>query len=213
MNISLMAAVTQVVAAAGLAQAAESLQPYPVKGQVIQRLNAFDNPEGSIFSADGQFVFISNSAELGMPDKGFHWEAGYISKLAVQPDGKLKMINEKLITGLTGPLGMAVSPVATNKFPKGTVFVIEAWAPLAEADGTEVKDPSVLDPKIIAFNTDGEILGAIKMGAGSPAAAAAGVIATLGNALSFDKEGNLYATDTGIAGGTFNPPIDRKSVV
>ena len=35
----------------------EPLQPYPVKGQVIQRLKAFDNPEGSIFSADGQFVF------------------------------------------------------------------------------------------------------------------------------------------------------------
>jgi hypothetical protein len=43
-------------------------QPYPVKGQVTQRLNAFDNPEGSIFSADGQFVFISNSAVLGMPE-------------------------------------------------------------------------------------------------------------------------------------------------
>jgi hypothetical protein len=128
----------------------------------------------------------------------------------VQPDGTLKMVNEKLITGLTAPLGMAVSPVATTKFPKGTVFLIEACAPLAEADGTEVKDPSVLDPKIIAFSTDGKILGAIKMGAGSPAAAAAGVITTLGNALSFDKEGNLYATNTGIAGGTFNPPIPTK---
>ena len=65
----------------------EPLQPYPVKGRVIQRLNAFDNPESSIFSADGLFVFISNSAELGMPDKGFRWtyKAGYISKLAVQP--------------------------------------------------------------------------------------------------------------------------------
>jgi hypothetical protein len=61
----LLAAVTLALAAAGLAQAAEPLQPYPVKGQVIQRLNAFDNPEGSIFSADGRFVFISNSAELG----------------------------------------------------------------------------------------------------------------------------------------------------
>jgi hypothetical protein len=207
-----LAVITLAVTAAGLAQAAEPLQPYPVKGQVIQRLNAFDNPEGSIFSADGRFVFISNAAELGMPDKGFHWthKAGYISKLAMQPDGTLKMVNEKLITGLTGPLGMAVSPVATGKFPKGTVFLIEAWAPLAEADGTEVKDPNVLDPKIIAFNTDGKILGAIKMGAGSPAAAAAGVITTLANSLSFDKEGNLYATDTGIAGGTFNPPIPTK---
>jgi len=201
-----------VLAAAGLTQAAEPLQPYPVKGQVVQRLKAFDNPEGSIFSADGKFVFVSNSAELGMPDKGFHWthKGGYISKLAVQPDGTLKMANEKLITGLTGPLGMAVSPVATKRFPKGTIFLIEAWAPLAEADGTEVKDPSVLDPKIIAFNTDGKILGAIKMGSGSAAEAAAGVVPTLGNALSFDKEGNLYATDTGIGGGLFNPPLPTK---
>jgi hypothetical protein len=183
-----------------------------IKGQVVQRLSAFDNPEGSIFSADGKFAFVSNSAELGMPDKGFHWthRAGYISKLAVQSDGTLKMVNEKLITGLTGPLGMAVSPVATKKFPKGTIFLIEAWAPLAEADGTEVKDPSVLEPKIIAFNTDGKILGSIKLGEGPSAAAAAGVVATLGNALAFDKEGNLYAIDTGIAGGTFNPPIATK---
>ena len=28
--------------------------------------------------------------------------------------------------------------------------------------------------------------------------------------LSFDKEGNLYAIDTGIAGGLFNPPIATK---
>jgi hypothetical protein len=111
---------TLALASVGLAHAADPLQPYPVKGQVIQRLNAFDNPEGSIFSADGKFVFVSNSAELGMPDKGFHWthKGGYISKLAVQPDGTLKMVNEKLITGLTGPLGMAVSPVA-EEIPQG----------------------------------------------------------------------------------------------
>src|SRR5215510_15383566 len=105
--------------ASGLTLAADPLQAYPVKGQVIQRLNAFDNPEGAIFSADGKYVFISNSAELGMPDKGFHWthNGGYISKLEVQPDGSLKMVNEKLIDGLTGPLGMAVSTVGTRKFP------------------------------------------------------------------------------------------------
>ena len=35
--------------ASGATQAADGLQPHPVKGQVIQWLNAFDNPEGSIF--------------------------------------------------------------------------------------------------------------------------------------------------------------------
>jgi len=199
-------------AGASTVRAADALQPYPVKGQVVQRLNAFDNPEGAIFSADGQFVFISNAADIGMPDKNLHWthKGGYISKLAVQPDGSLKMVSEKLITGLTGSLGMAVIPVATKKFPAGTIFLIEAWAPLAEADGAEVKDPSVLDPKIIVFNTDGKVLGAIKLGEGSSAAKAAGIVATLGNALAFDKEGNLHATDTGIGGGQFNPPIATK---
>src|SRR5690242_18220852 len=90
----------------GVARGAEptALPPYPKQGKLIQRLMAFDNPEGSIFSADGKYVFVSNAAELGMPDKGFHWtrNAGYISKLAVQSDGTLKMVNEKLITGFTG---------------------------------------------------------------------------------------------------------------
>ncbi len=189
-----------------------SPQPYPKAGHVIQRLKAFDNPEGSIFSADGRYVFIANAAELGMPEIGFHWthNAGYISKLEVQSDGTLKMLQQKLITGLTGPLGMAVSTVATHKFPRGTIFLAEAWVPLAEADGTEVKNPKVLDPKVVAFNADGKILGAIRIGAGSAAEKVSGVIATLANALGFDREGNLYLTDTGQQGTQFNPPVVTK---
>lgn len=189
--------------------AAPDLPTYPRQGHVIQRLRAFDNPEGSIFAADGRTVFIANAAELGMPDEGFHWthNGGYISKLAVQPDGSLKMVKQRFITGLTGPLGMAVSTVATPRFPRGTIFLAEAWTPLAEADGTEVKDPTVLDPKIVAFNTAGKILGAIPIGAGSAAAKVSGVIGTLANSLAFDKEGNLYLAETGQQGTQFVPPI------
>ena len=195
-------------AASGLAGAQE-LQPYAHEGRVLQRLKAFDNPEGTIFSEDGRYVFVSNCAELGMPDKGFHFthNAGYISKLEVQPDGQLKMVDQKFITGLTGPLGMAVSTVATQKFPKGTIFLAEAWGPLAEADGTIVTDPSVIDPKIVAFNTEGEILGAIKLGKGSAVEKHTGVVATLSNALAFDKKGNLYLAETGIGGGQYKPEI------
>ena len=79
-----LAAAMLAIGTIAFAQAAD-LQPYPKKGQVIQRLNAFDNPEGSIFSGDGKYVFISNAAEIGMPDKGFHFtnKGGYISKLEV----------------------------------------------------------------------------------------------------------------------------------
>ena len=41
---------------------------HPVPATVLQVLKTFDNPEGAIFIADGQSVFVSNSAEIG--DKG-----------------------------------------------------------------------------------------------------------------------------------------------
>jgi len=145
-------------------------------------------------------------------EKGFSWTqgAGYISKLEVQGDGTLKIVEEKLITGLTAPLGFAVIPTSTKKFPSGTIFVVQATAPLVDAEGNPVKSASGRTPKITAFNVDGQVLGEISLGSGSAAEKAAGVIATLGNALAFDKSGNLYVAETGIAGGSFDPPLATK---
>jgi hypothetical protein len=205
--------VVAVLAIAGMAAAgAATSPPYASKGQLLQRLEGFDNPEGALFSPDGNFVYISNAAELGMPDKGFHWthKAGFVSKYAVQPDGTLKRVTEKLLTGLTGPLGMAASTVATSKFPVGTLFIAEAWADVAEADGSLLKDARVVDPKIIAFDSNGKVLGAIKLGAGSAAAKVSGVTATLANSLAFDRAGNLLLADTGTGVGQYEPKMTVK---
>jgi hypothetical protein len=107
---------------------------HAVPATILQVLKTFDNPEGSIFSADGQSVFVSNSAEIGDKGQGFGFTEGegYISKLAVQPNGTLVMVNERLIEGLTAPLGMAVLPVATGKFPAGTIFALAGSAPLVD---------------------------------------------------------------------------------
>jgi hypothetical protein len=186
--------------------------PYRLSGRLLQELKAFDNPEGAIFSADARFVFISNSAELGMPSKGFHWteKAGFISKLLVEPDGTLKMVSQRLITGLTAPLGMAVNTVATKKFPKGAIFLCTGGVPLADAEGNEISDPTRLDSGIIAFDVDGKILGKIPWNAGSFLAKLTGAPATLPNAAAFDRHGNLYVTDTGIGGGTLQPKLDTR---
>jgi len=185
---------------------------HKVSGRLLQELKGFDNPEGAIFSADGRFVFVSNSAELGMPDKGFHWteKAGFVSKLSVEADGKLKMVNAKLITGLTAPLGMAVNPVATKKFPKGSIFLCTGGLPLADASGTEIKDPARLTSKIVVFNVDGKVLGELPWNAGSALAKATGAPATLPNAAAFDRQGNLYVTDTGIGGGSVEPKLETR---
>lgn len=76
MNLKLKTLTAAVFAALAMPTQAADLQPYSHKGQVLQRLSSFDNPEGAIFSADGKYVFISNAAEQGNVDKGFSWTPG-----------------------------------------------------------------------------------------------------------------------------------------
>jgi hypothetical protein len=180
-----------------------TLPAHPVRGKLVQTVKAFDNPEAAIFSDDGRFVFIANAAELGLKDKGFHFieKGGFVSKLAVQPDGSLTMVEPRLLTGLTAPLGMAVNTVATRTFPKGTIFICTGAFPLADASGNEIKDPGRLTSKLVAFDVEGRVLGEIPWTAGSVLAKAGGGAATLPNAAGFDKTGHLYVADTGLAGG------------
>ena len=136
---------------------------------------------------------------------------GYISKLAVQPNGTLTMVNERLIEGLTGPLGMAVLPVATGKFPAGTIFALSGSAPMVDAQGQVVKDPTHLRTKLIAFNDDGKVLGEIDTGQGSLFERINGAPIALINALGFDAEGNAYVADTAFGADQFDPPFAGKS--
>lgn len=175
-------------------------------------LKAFDNPEGAIFSADGSHVFISNAAEAGDLSEGFGWieGAGYISKLDVKANGELAMVEKKLIDGLTGPLGMGVLPVATEKFPAGTIFLCTGSAPFVDSDGQVVKDPTRMRSKLLAFNEAGEVLGEIDTGQGSVFEAINGSPIILINALGFDADGNVYVTDTAIGADQFDPPFEGK---
>jgi hypothetical protein len=157
-------------------------------------------------------VFVSNSAEAGDLSEGFGWVegAGYISKLEVKANGELAMVKKKLIDGLTGPLGMGVLPVATEKFPAGTIFLCTGSAPFVDSAGQVVKDPSRMRSKLLAFNDAGEVLGEIDTGQGSVFEEINASPIILINALGFDADGNLYVTDTAIGADQFDPPFEGK---
>lgn len=198
-----------------LGTAAQAQESFPVPATVIQVLTAFDNPEGAVFSADGRSVFVSNAAEIGDRSEDFGWAEGegYISKLSVSDSGELSMVEEKLVGGLTGPLGMGVLPVATGKFPAGTIFLCAGSAPLVDGDGQVVKDPARLRSKLMAFSEDGEVLGEIDTGTGSSFHEISGEPIALINALGFDADGNLYVADTAFGAGQFEPPFLGRSGV
>jgi sugar lactone lactonase YvrE len=208
------------VCAAGAVQAQQAeqqevrqVEPFPVAAEVVQVVKQFDNPEGAIFSQDGAHVFISNAAEIGDRGETFGWteEEGYISKLAVQEDGTLEMVEEKLIAGLTGPLGMAVLPVATETFPEGTIFALSGSAPMVDPEGQVITEPERLRTKISGFDPEsGEVLGEIDTGQGSVFEEINGSPIVLSNAAGFDQEGNLYVADTGFGADQFDPPFEAK---
>ena len=183
---------------------------HPHFAVVKQVIKSFDNPEGAIFSADGSHVFISNSAEIGDKAAGFSWTEGegYISKLKVNGDGTLTMVNDKLITGISSPLGMAVLPVATGKFPAGTIFLCAGSAPIVDKDGNTITDRERMRTKLIAFNEDGKILGEIDTGNKSVFETITGNPIILINAMGFDAQGNMFVADTAFGGAQFEPKWD-----
>ncbi len=186
------------------------LPAYPVKGKVVNVLGCFYNPEGALFSMDGKYLFISNSALHGNPDGPFGWVegAGSISKLEVGPGGSVKIIDLSFIKDLTGPLGMAVLNVNLQKFPRGTIFATAGSGPMAMPDGTPITDQRRHKPKVMAFDPgSGQILGEIDLGANSIFARISGGPLILVNALAFDQAGNLYIVDTGFGFDTFQPPF------
>lgn len=201
--------------AAGAADGDIHAGTHPVPGAILQVIKSFDNPEGAIFSADGSHVFVSNAAEIGDEGDTFGWTQGqgYVSKLEVQPDGRLTMVEEKLVDGLTGPLGMDVLPVATETFPAGTIFLAAGSAPMADSEGNPVTDPAELQTKLVAFNEDGEVLGEIDTGTGSMFEAINGSPVVLLNAIGFDAQGNLYFADTAFGAGQFEPAVEGKGGV
>ena len=166
-----------------------------------QTLAAFDRPESCSVSLDGRHMFVSNcaSGEYG-PDKHFALARGRgaISKLSVAEDGTLTLVNPRFVDGITGPLGQSPLPVATERFPRGALFVNTGFFMQTDEADEYIRDSEKLGTGVSVFDAEsGAALGFIPLGMGSRAAARAGTDFLVPNGLAFDAEGNLYLGETG----------------
>jgi len=178
--------------------------------KVIQTLAIFNHPDSCCVTADGKNLFVTNSGVVvsGILGPSVQYNNGAISKLSIDADGRLKLVSLKFIDNLHAPMGIAVLPKATAKFPAGSLFVSTGMTAGLDEMGDHITDITRFNPGVSIFNPEtGKQLGFIPMGPGRAVAKELThpVLAPCG--LCFDGDGNLYITDTGNTGKDLEPSI------
>lgn len=178
--------------------------------QVTQTLSLFHRPESVAFSLDGRTLFVSNcGSDVFGPGKsfvGFVKGNGSISKLDIDADGNATVADLKFIEHLSANVGIAVLPKSTSKFPEGTLLINHGISLLVDPAGKPITDPVELHTGISFHDPlTGNLLGDIPVGAGSKVAQILGHITLLPNSMAFDRNGNLFVTDTAMGGDRLDP--------
>ena len=178
---------------------------------VIQTIRKFHRPESVAWSLDGRLLYVSNCGSRNFTNPkhvGMVVGDGSVSVVAIGKDGRTRGVPRNVVEGLNGPLGIAVLPKATKRYPRGTLLVNQGLALLTDAKGAYVTDPGELGTGILFVHAEnGKILGRIELGMGSAVSTVLGHPVLLPNSIAFDKDGNLYVTDTAKGGNHLEPPI------
>jgi len=180
--------------------------------KVIQTLPVFNHPQSCTASLDGKYLFVTCSGVIisQILGQSVQYEQGAISKLEIDADGRLRVVDVKFIDRLHAPMGIAVLPTATAKFPAGSLFVSTGTTAALDAKGDQITDVTKFNPGVSIFDPGtGKRLGFIPMGPGRAVAKAINhpVLAPAG--LCFDSKSNLYVADIGNTGKDLNPPINN----
>lgn len=185
---------------------AESRAARPI---LHQTLEGFDNPVSSAFSLGGNTLYVVNSAR---GEYGWVGGRGAVSKVTVAPDGTLDLVEPKFVANLTGPMGIAVMPIDTDRFPAGTVFVSQGGAWAVDRGGSLIRNVFDLETGVFALDPDsGRIIGKLLMGPKTPFASSLGHGVVNPLSITFDPKGNLYLCDGGSGGRNLDPPVKGRA--
>ena len=184
------------------------VQPDRITAKVIQTVSLFNRPYSSTISLDGRHLFVTNSAATL---NGMLYRQGGISKLEIGADGRLSMVKQKFVEDLQQPMGIAVLPKGTTKFPAGSLFVSVGTTDACDDKNNRIVDIEKFTPGVAVIDPDtGKQIGFIAMGPGKAVAKAVyhPIIAPSG--ICFDPNGDLFLADGGNTGKALDPQIPGR---
>jgi len=181
---------------------------------LVESIGEFHRPESVVFSLDGKYLFVGNCAsDLFGNDKkkvGFVSGAGAISRCVVDQKGNVTIEKLKFIKDLNGPTGLGILTKATENYPAGTLLVNQGMSLQVDKNGNSITNINELGVGVNFYDpSNGQLLGRILMGPGSAVAKAIGHVPLILNSLAFDKDGNLYITDTAYGGDRLDPKVSQ----
>jgi hypothetical protein len=178
--------------------------------KVIETLPIFNHPQSCAASPDGKYLFVTNSGATVSSILGpsFQYYGGAISKLSIDADGRLKLINLKFVDNLHAPMGIAVLPKSTGKFPAGSLFVCTGTTSGLDDKGEHITDIRKFNPGVSIYDPEnGKMLGFIAMGADRAVAKSLHHSVLAPSGLCFDQDGNLYVADCSNTGADLDPVV------
>jgi DNA-binding beta-propeller fold protein YncE len=181
------------------------VEPDKLVAKVIQTLPVFNHPASTAVSLDGRYLFVTNSSSTL---NGLEYNKGSISKLELQPDGRLKMLKTDFVQGLHAPMGIAALPKATGRFPAGSLFVSTGMTSGVDDKGARIDDITRFNPGVSIIDPEsGKALGFIPVGPKHAVSRGAHHIVLAPAGLCFDSDGNLYVCDLGNTGKDLEPEV------
>ncbi len=186
-----------------------SVVPDKLFAKIIQTVVGFNHPQAVAISRDGKFLYVTNSAAMG--PNGMLVGGGSISKLAIGDDGRLTLVKHDLTTGLTCPMGIALSTKDTKKFPAGTLFVSTGMTWGCDEKGDAIAAMDKFKPGVTIIDSQsGQILATIPMGPKTAVAQSVFHTVVSPNGLTFDRDGDLYICDSGNTGQYLDPVVGNR---
>jgi hypothetical protein len=189
------------------------VKPDAAIAQVIQTLPLFNHPQSCAVSATGRYLFVSNSGAIvsNVLGPSVQFNKGAVSKLEIDADGRLRLVQLQFINRLHAPTGIAILNKSTPKFPQGALFICSGMTAGLDEKGEQITDIMKFNPGVGIYDPDnGNMLGFLPMGPNRAVAKSLGhpVLAPAG--ICFDSQGDLYVADSGNTGKDLDPQVTGR---